>query len=477
MNLSFQSELRVRSVVENLVKATALLLVAGRFAVGSMQAQIVQAVESTIYSFIPANPTNGVLEARLIVGSDGALYGVGSPGDSTFGGAVFKINRDGSGYQVLHNFGSITNDGLLASATKTYDDALLLGSDNALYGTTSIGGANGDGIIYRITEDGSDYRILHSFDNSQNDRFPITGVIQAASGVLYGTTAFEGPINEPAAVFSINPDGSDYTVLTNISYSAAALLQGQDGALYGTTTLSNQIFRINLDGSGLTILHTFSGTDGSAPIGQLIQSVNGFLLGATWLGGTSNFGTLFMISTNGDDFQVLHNFSDGEVSGDGQIPHAGLALGPGNLFYGTTSLGGTYGYGTVFKINQDGSGYEQLYSFPPSGQPESGLVQGQSQGNPGVLYGTAGGVGSSGAGFIYAILVNPPLSITPVTTQTASNQVTVSWPAWALNYVLQSTTNLSSSNWVNVSNGVPVTGVQLTNPANPGTFYRLVAPN
>ena len=163
-------------------------------------------------------------------------------------------------------------------------------------------------------------------------------------------------------------------------------------------------------------------------------------------------------------------------------PEAGLVLGPGSLFYGTTSLVGNYFlpiHGTVFKINQDGGGYEQLVTLPWRRQtPVAGLLRGQSQGDIGILYGTTeGGSITNNGGFIFTILVNPPLSITPVTSQMAGNQVSLFWPGWALNYVLQSTTNLASGDWVNVTNGVPVTGVQLPNPTNTSTFYRLIAPN
>jgi uncharacterized repeat protein (TIGR03803 family) len=380
---------------------------------------------------------------------------------------------------VLHTFASIPNDGGMAKALQQFDNALLLGADNALYGTTILGGTNNLGAIYRVTQDGSDYRILHSFDDSQNDESPIAGVIQASNGALYGTTAsISITANPSGGLFRMNPDGSDYTVLTNAGFSEAALLQAQDGALYGTSNGSNTVFKIHLDGSGFTILHTFSGTDGSFPIGQLIQATNGFLFGTTRSGGTSNEGTIFMINTNGNGFQVLHNFNDGEIPGDSPNPEAGLALGPGSLFYGTTSGGNVPNqHGTVFKINQDGSGYEQLVSLPGAANPTASLVQGQSQGDIGILYGTTEGGGNGGGGFIFTILVNPPLSITPVTSQTAGNQVSLFWPGWALNYVLQSTTNLGTGNWVNVTNGVPVTGVQLPNPTNASTFYRLVSPN
>ena len=486
MNLLHPFAFRPHPVFERFAVTTVLVLAAGLFAPVIMQGQTLPVVESAIFNFtnILGNANGSFLTSRLIVGSDGALYGTtsvnGTFGTMLFGGTVFKINRDGSGFQVLHTFGSIPNDGGTAKSLPQIDNALLLGADNALYGTTILGGTNGLGSIYRVTQDGSAYGILHSFDGSQNDENPAAGVIQGSNGALYGTTGHPGTI--AGVVFRMNPDGGDYTVLTNIGASAAALLQGQDGVLYGTSAGSNTVFKINLDGSGFTTLHAFSGTDGSIPVGQLIQATNGFLFGTTRLGGTSNLGTIFMINTNGDAFQVLHNFSDGEIPADGEQPNAGLVLGPGNLFYGTTSLIGTSSAnmrGTIFKINQDGSGYEQLFAFPAAGStPVAGLLRGQSQGDIGILYGTTeGGGNGNGGGFIFTILVNPPLFITPVTSQMAGNQVSLFWPGWALNYVLQSTTNLASGDWVNVTNGVPVTGVQLPNPTNASTFYRLVAPN
>ena len=80
-----------------------------------------------------------------------------------------------------------------------------------------------------------------------------------------------------------------------------------------------------------------------------------------------------------------------------------------------------------------------------------------------------------GIGYGYAMLVNPPLSINPVVNQTGVNQVLVSWPAWALNYVLQTTTNLVSPNWVAASNGVPMASVLLTNSL-PNACHRLSWP-
>jgi uncharacterized repeat protein (TIGR03803 family) len=434
-------------------------------------------VESPIYRFTNSVTTGGSPKSRLIFGSDGALYGTtcafGPYGFSGAGGSVFKINRDGSGFQVIHAFGSVPDDGGMTPYAT--DHALALGTDHFLYGTTYTANA-GFGAVFKLAQDGSSHQIIHNFDFSQGDRLPVAGVIQAANGALYGTTS-------SGAVFKLNTDGSGYTVLTNAGGPiSAALLEGRDGMLYGTS--AQTIFKIDPNGSNYTTLHTFSGPDGTNAVGQLVESSSGFLFGTTAAGGAVGHGIIFMLNTNGSSFIVVHNFDDGQIPGDGEAPSAGLAPGPGDFFYGTTAATGNAGaVGTVFKINQDGSGYERLYTFTLGTSPApydartpfAGLVAGQSQDSVGVLYGTTINGGAPGAdGAIFAVIVNPPLSITPVVGQ-SGNQPLVFWPAWAANYVLQTTTNLGSPAWTVVSNGVPMAGMLVTN-VQPAAYYRLVWP-
>jgi uncharacterized repeat protein (TIGR03803 family) len=139
-------------------------------------------------------------ESPLIEGTDGALYGTtygGAPGDI---GTVFKINKDGSGYCVLHRFGSIENDGSNPSA------ALLEASDGALYGTTSRGGSNllggqtlYGGTVFKLNKDGSDYCVLHSFGSTGDGENPQAELIEGSDGALYGTTADGGATRAAAA--------------------------------------------------------------------------------------------------------------------------------------------------------------------------------------------------------------------------------------------------------------------------------------
>jgi len=151
------------------------------------------------------------------------------------------------------------------------------------------------------------------------------------------------------------------------------------------------------------------------------------------------------------------------------------------FLYGSTEGGGAVGSGTIFKIGLDGNGYKQLYNFPNNGDgksPDASLVRGAAPDGSVFFYGTTSlGIGASATyGTVFALLVNPPLTITPAAyQQSAGNQVTLFWPGWAQGAVLQQTTNIPSGTWTPVTNGLPVTGIQVTNAA-PNVFYRLTWP-
>jgi uncharacterized repeat protein (TIGR03803 family) len=115
-----------------------------------------------------------------------------------------------------------------------------------------------------------------------------------------------------------------------------------------------------------TSLHSFTGgDDGSLPSGGLVQGCDGNFYGTTGGGGTNNSGTVFRISTNGVLTSLYSFGSVLDVNGiplDGADPTAGLVQGSDGNFYGTTSGGGRYCNGTVFRISGDGA-LTSLYSF------------------------------------------------------------------------------------------------------------------
>jgi uncharacterized repeat protein (TIGR03803 family) len=142
--------------------------------------------------------------------------------------------------------------------------------------------------------------------------------------------------------------------------------------------------------------------DGANPIGDLVLS-NNILYGTAAAGGSSGAGTVFAINTDGTGFSVLHSFTGGS---DGAYPSAGLVL-LGNTLYSTAHSGGDSGYGTLFAVNTDGTGFTNLYSFTggsDGANPIGGLILSSN-----TLYGTTRNGGSSGNGTAFSLPL-PPLA-------------------------------------------------------------------
>jgi uncharacterized repeat protein (TIGR03803 family) len=290
-------------------------------------------------------------------GSDGALYGAttaqgAAPNGETLG-TVFKFNKDGTGYQVLHFFGNEPQD------RRVPVGALIEGRDGALYGTTSqlLGQGDHGNTVFKLNKNGSGYLVLHAFDGTPGGG--LACLATGNDGVLYGTTQLGGA-NRAGTVFKLNEDGSGYSVLHHFGKALdgtqpqTSLLLAKDGILYGTTTWGGSaqgqgpgwgtVFKLNRDGSGYQILHDFARDDGDGvfPQGALVEGLDGALYGTTSAGGSSR-GTLFRLSKDGSGYRILHTFGDLEVSGNDfeasgiGSPLAGLLLGDDGAFYGTTS--------------------------------------------------------------------------------------------------------------------------------------------
>ncbi|PWU17419.1 MAG: hypothetical protein C5B50_11385 [Verrucomicrobia bacterium] len=389
--------------------------------------------------------------AALLVGRDGMLYGTASSGGALGGGAIFRINQDGTGYTVLRSFGSPSGDGTSPQR------ALIQGSDGVLYGSTSSGGTNGGGIIFRIGTDGSGYQVLHNFNGFSGDGSNPGGpLLQGPDGILYGATWYGGssgggtvfrvdthgsgyailmsfqpgmnaygiPVNQDpvglttsngitlygttvnggasnaGTVFSISTNGSSYTILhsfsgTNGEVAPNELTLSSDGMLYGTTSGRGQfgtVFAMSLDGSGYTVLHRFDPT-GGGPVGKLVLGLDGTLYGLITGGGSGDCGTCFTIKRNGTGYAVLLQVDNPPYS------PVGLAQGPDATLYGTANGGG---FGTLFKLNTDGSNYSIMRYFFTTGGGDGANPRGPLVwGNDGFLYGTSYSGGSNALGMVF----------------------------------------------------------------------------
>ena len=304
---------------------------------------------------------------------------------------------------ILHSFAGPANDGRWPVSQTLVSDG------STFYGTTQIGGASNYGTVFSIKPDGTGFTVLHSFANGAgNGRRPYGGLALSGS-TLYGMTYFDGELGN-GTIFSIHTDGTGFTLLHTFSvagndgFSPMGSLIVSGSTLYGVTYNGGTsgygtIFSIQTDGTGFALLHSFTmGSDGRNPYCSLVLS-GSTLYGMTHGQGLPTLGTIFSIHTDGTGFAVLHTFS-GAV-GDGSLPKGSLIL-SGSTLYGMTTQGGASNQGTIFSIQTDGTGFALLHSFASvagdGSRPSGDLVLSGS-----VLYGAAYSGGASNQGTLFSI--------------------------------------------------------------------------
>jgi uncharacterized repeat protein (TIGR03803 family) len=344
-----------------------------------------QAQFSVLYNYgtnfdDPITPSGVVAQGR-----DGKLYGAAAFGGAFSCGAVFKITTNGT-YSKIHDVETNTNEGCYL------EGGLTLGTDGNFYGTTAEGGVGSGGTIFKMTPSGS-VTVLYSFTNGSDGGFPFAPPVQARDGNFYGTTSEHGA-NGYGTVYKLTSGGTFSTLhqfdLTDGAAPLGPLVQGTDGSLYGTASSggadgllgSGVVFKITTAGN-LTVLHSFSDNpDGAEPDAGLIQGTDGNYYGTTRSGGTSGAGVVFKITPAGT-LTVLHSM---ESTADGGNPVAGLVQASDGNFYGANVIGGSLGYGTLFKITASGT-FSVLYNFDGTtgSEPSSTLFQHTN----GILYSDA----------------------------------------------------------------------------------------
>ena len=336
--------------------------------------------------------------AGLIRGNDGAYYGTTLSGGRYGLGSVYRITRRGDtvAFATVHAFRE-------AEGARVFG-ALVQARDGYFYGTASYGGPSGSGTVFRMSPNGR-LRVLSAFDGDTTGGLPEGGLIQASDGYLYGTT-LRGGAGNSGTVFRIDTAGT-ITVLHAFDYwstgasSAAPLVEGHDGRLYGTTSAGGTfgqgvLFGIDKGGT-LTVLHSFDErTTGSGP-GPVVQGRDGVLYGTTFNGGAFGAGTLFRATIAGQ-VTVLRSF---DPSREGGHPTARLTQGHDDALYGTTMWGGAGGAGTAFRASTGGAlSILHVFEVNTTGRYPSGALL---EIDDGAFYGTAVRGGPYGPGTIFRV--------------------------------------------------------------------------
>jgi len=397
---------------------------------------------TNLHSF---NFTNGAEPYAGLVLSGATLFGMTESGGTGGGGAgtVFAVGIDGTGFTNLCNF------------------PRALSGNNApvgglvLSGTELYGALRNRGSVLGINTNGTSFTNFPGFGGQPEADLLLAG------NTLYGTTYDGGTIfsfNVSSLAFSnvyvfSGPQGNLDTNADGANPSGGLVVSG--GAFYGSASAGGTggrgtLFQVLTDGSNFTTLHSFSlgvydpalevntNIDGAAPYGTLVLSGT-TLYGTASAGGIGNNGTVFSISTSGNNFTVLHTFSPTIVStapafeavtnADGANPYGDLILSGGTL-YGTACNGGVFGQGTVFALNTNGSGFTTLYNFSGTygenatnadgAGPHGGLVL-----SGGTLYGTTVAGGPDGCGTVFAVSLTP--ARVTLNAQLVGNSVVLSW--------------------------------------------------
>jgi uncharacterized repeat protein (TIGR03803 family) len=338
--------------------------------------------ESVLYSFCSqTNCTDGAqpYAEQVLFDAKGNMYGTTMSRGINGGGTVFKLAANGK-EKTVYNFcatGCTSGEGP--------HPGLIADRKGNLYGTTAAGGSHNSGTVFKLTPGGKE-TVLYNFcmqTNCPDGSTPYAGLIMDAKGNFYGTTTLGGT-NRQGVVFKLTPKGKE-TVLYNFCGQSqcvdgaqpwAEVIRDKNGNLYGTTIYGGRngncpgnegcgvVFKLTPKGKE-TVLYTFCPQtgcdDGGAPVAGLIVDGQGNFYGTTYYGGGHGCfygcGTVFELSPMGIE-TVLHSFCSENNCADGAEPYSGLvADGSGNL-YGTTRGGGG-------NNNCNGAGCGVVYEISP----------------------------------------------------------------------------------------------------------------
>jgi uncharacterized repeat protein (TIGR03803 family) len=266
--------------------------------------------------------------------------------------------------QVIYSFAG-GNDGEYA------DTELVVDAAGNLYGTTVQGGKSASGTVFQLSPSGSGWThtVLYNFTGGLDGGEPYKGVTLDAHGNLYGTAVTGG--NGPC--------------------------EGGCGVTYMVTNSGGRWTQ--------TVIHNFTGADGSGPGSPVVLDKAGNVYGTTPTGGADGLGVVYQLhNANGQwTLRIIHTFTGGA---DGATGSAGrVAFDAAGNLYGVATTGGAHQAGVVYKLTPTPTGewgQQTLYAFkdePDSGFPYGGLVADKKNN----LYGTTYYSGAHDVGTVYRL--------------------------------------------------------------------------
>lgn len=359
----------------------------------------------TQYSVVGNSTSSGANDPRgRLIYSGGYLFGASQIGGANGFGSIYRFDPNTGNFQINHSFTG--GNGGAYSSTGIYK-----ATDNKLYGVT-YGGMNSEGTLFRIDQPGNTFETLRQFALATGGK-PDCAPIQASDGKLYGVTG-SGGTSGFGGIYRVNTDGSGYSLIREFTGTIGStrgkgvgcrgLVEGPGGMLYGcafsggNATDTGLFFVVSKDGVTYNFMGAFDAPGFTRPCNQLLLASDGFFYGAAEGGGKSGKGGIFRVAPNGDRVE-LHHFSEDLV---GYGVYSPLIEGSDGHLYGVTFFSSS-NLGSVFRMKKDGSSFAVLHRF------KGGPTDGSQPGGPlietanGVFYGTTSVGGTNGAGTFFKI--------------------------------------------------------------------------
>jgi len=332
-------------------------------------------------------------------------------GDGSFDGTVsgcsasiYNLNPFSS--TVFNSIYSFAGSGSFPMGSVVFD------TYGNFYTVASLGGANGFGYLYgNISGVSQD---LHDFTSVEGQ--PQASPVLGKDGNLYGITLgnFSGPGIGSAYTVVPTATGSTYQSLGAFAPGLvyAPLFLAADGYLYGTsydggTSDFGTVFRMSTPSGAIKEIFHFDGKNGATPYGPLVQDLAGNFYGTTFSGGKNDTGVVFKITPKGA-YKKLFDFDSlpqQATNNSGAWPTAGLTLGADGNLYGVAAQGGVNGSGTIFQISTTGA-FNKIIDFTGNGggsAPGGSAVTGLALNSNGIFYGLTSLGGANGLGDFFSL--------------------------------------------------------------------------
>jgi uncharacterized repeat protein (TIGR03803 family) len=321
------------------------------------------------------------------------LWGITSSGGANFEGVIFSYSSSSNSIDVKTS---------LNCQSRGY---LIQASNGKLYGMTNCGGSIGAGIIFEYDIYSSTFQEKYGFDGSTNGGNPYGSLVEVSNGKLYGV-AYNGGSFGNGVIFEFDPSSNTYSKKHDFngvdgSFPYISLVQATNGNLYGFTTSGGTndfgvIFEYEPTSGVFSKLYDFDGTNGSSPYG-IVQATNGNLYGVTYSGGANNKGVIFEYNLSNEIYTKKFDF-DGL---NGENPYNGFFEASNGKLYGMTENGGANGWGVIFDFDYLTSSFTKVIDF-------DGVNGGYGKGFPiqasnGMLYGMTHNGGTDDYGVIFEI--------------------------------------------------------------------------